>query len=171
MEAEKPDNQVGCQSYEQLASRVEWLEKRIATISEIYGKRISALEKENLSLKKQNHAVAAILMSSAEMPPNKKTISTPLPPELSTEKAMMLWNKLIAAGLIDKNFQPHIPNPQAAFVAHIMARELKIRNKWKLFEKLWNKRFLSGSLYRALNHQQSGDFMKDIEILLSDKKT
>ena len=84
---------------------------------------------------------------------------------------MMLWNKLIAAGLIDKNFQPHIPNPQAAFVAHIMARELKIRNKWKLFEKLWNKRFLSGSLYRALNHQQSGDFMKDIEILLSDKKT
>ena len=170
MAAEKPDNQGGCQlSREQLASRLERLEGLFTRMSEMYEKRISALEKEVSSVKKEKEAIAGILLSSRHQPTERKTIRpSQLPPELSTEKAMLLWKKLITARLIDKNYQPQISNTQAAIVAHIMARELGIRNKWKLFGKLWNLKHLSGYLYRALNQQQSGEFMNETEKLLAD---
>ena len=172
MEADKPDNQEGCQlSYEQLASRLDRLEKQHASMIEMYEKRISALEKDVASLKKQKQAITDILVKSIDLPTKEsteKSIPIQLPPKLSSEKAMLLWKKLITAGLIDKNFQPLLSNPQAAYVAHIMARELNIRNKWKLFGELWNIRFLGEYLYRALNQQQNGDFMNYVEHLLTD---
>ena len=170
MAAEKPDNQGGCQlSREQLASRLERLEGLFTKMSDMYEKRISALEKEVSSVKKEKEAIAGILLNSRHQPTKRKAIRpSQLPPELSTEKAMLLWDKLITAGLVDKNYQPQISNTQAAIVAHIMARDLGIRNKWKLFGELWNLKHLSGYLYRALNQQQSGEFMNETEKLLAD---
>ena len=167
---EKPEkHREGLLNCEQQTFCHRWFEEQLEAIKELYEKRISALEKDFASLKRQNHAVADILMKSSDAPisPSKKTLSKPLPPELSTEKAMQLWQKAIAAGLVDECYQPLLSNPQAALLAHVMARELNIRNKWKVFGTFWNLKHMSQDSYRALNQINGGEILKEIDHLLT----
>ena len=88
-----------------------------------------------------------------------------LPEALSTEAAMALWKKAQAAGWIDANYQPLISRTQAALLADAMAERLGIKEKWKTFEALWNRKNMYRDYYKALNLQQSLEFQDRIKKL------
>ena len=88
-----------------------------------------------------------------------------LPEVLATEKAMALWEKARAAGYVDDNYQPLISRTQAALLADAMAERLGIKEKWKVFEGLWNRKYMSSDYNLALNQQQSLDFQDEIKKL------
>ena len=91
--------------------------------------------------------------------------SSNLPEALSTEAAMALWNKTQAAGWVDANYQPLISRTQAALLADAMAERLGIKEKWKTFEALWNRKNMYRDYYKALNLQQSLEFQDRIKKL------
>jgi len=88
-----------------------------------------------------------------------------LPEALSTEAAMALWKKAQAAGWVDANYQPLISRTQAALLADAMAERLGIKEKWKTFEALWNRKNMYRDYYKALNLQQSLEFQDRIKKL------
>ena len=69
-----------------------------------------------------------------------KGVANALPPELSTPKAMELWRKAQQAGYVEDNFQPLISRTLSALMADYMAYMLGLKDKWKPFEILWDRR-------------------------------
>ena len=98
----------------------------------------------------------------------KGTDRPALPDVLSTEKAMALWRKVQAAGWIDGNYQPLISRTQAALLADAIAERLGIREKWKVFETLWNRKYMRNDYNLALTQQQSLDFQDELKRLFAD---
>ena len=94
-----------------------------------------------------------------------KDTPPPLPPELSTDKAMALWQKAQRAGFVDADYQPLISRTQSAILAFEMAKRLGIRYKWKVFETLWNRRNMYRDYHDAINQYQSLDFRDSIKDL------
>ena len=88
-----------------------------------------------------------------------------LPNVLCTEEAMALWKKVQKAGYVDANYQPLISRTQSALLADAMAERLGIREKWKVFEALWNRKNMYRDYYKALNLQQSLTFQDEIKRL------
>ena len=88
-----------------------------------------------------------------------------LPAPLASDKAMALWEKVQAAGYVDANYQPLISRTQSALLADAMAERLGIREKWKVFETLWNRKNMYRDYYKALNLQQSLAFQDEIKKL------
>ena len=86
-----------------------------------------------------------------------------LPEALSTEEAMALWEKVQRAGYVDGNFQPLISRTQSALLADAMAERLGIREKWKVFEALWNRKYMRSDYNLALTQQQSLDFQDELK--------
>ena len=96
----------------------------------------------------------------------KKEAEPPaLPDALSTEEAMALWEKVQEAGYVDSNYQPLISRTQSALLADAMAERLGIREKWKAFEALWNRKNMYRDYYKALDLQQSLAFQDEIKKL------
>ena len=77
-----------------------------------------------------------------------------LPEVLSTPEAMILWQKAQQAGYVDDHYQPLISRTQSALLADAMAERLGIKEKWKVFEALWNRKNMYKDLYYALNQKQ-----------------
>ena len=100
-------------------------------------------------------------------PKKQKDVLEPLnlPPQLSTDQAMALWEKVQDAGYVDDNFQPLISRTQSALLADAMAERLGIKEKWKVFEALWNRKNMYRDYYKALNLQQSLAFQDEIKKL------
>ena len=90
-----------------------------------------------------------------------------LPASLCTEQAMVLWRKAQDAGYVDDNYQPLISRTQAALLADAMAERLGIKEKWKVFEGLWNRKNMRGDYTRAMNQQQSLSFQDKLKRLFS----
>ena len=88
-----------------------------------------------------------------------------LPKELATDKAMVLWKKAQEAGYVDEHFQPLISRTQAALLADTMADRLSIKEKWKMFEGLWNRNNMYNDYYRSMNQQQSLKFQDELKQL------
>ena len=88
-----------------------------------------------------------------------------LPNELATDKAMVLWKKAQEAGYVDEHFQPLISRTQAALLADTMADRLSIKEKWKVFEGLWNRNNMYNDYYRSMNQQQSLTFQDELKQL------
>ena len=88
-----------------------------------------------------------------------------LPEALSTEAAMALWNKTQAAGWVDANYQPLISRTQAALLADAMAERLGIKEKWKTFEALWNRKYMRSDYNLALTRKGSLDFQAELKLL------
>ena len=89
-----------------------------------------------------------------------------LPELLSTEEAMALWEKVQKAGYVDANYQPLLSRTQSAFLADAMAVKLGIREKWKTFETLWNRKNMRSDYNLALRQQQSLDFQDELKRIL-----
>ena len=88
-----------------------------------------------------------------------------LPEVLSTDKAMVLWKKAQEAGYVDENFQPLISRTQAALLADAMAKRLGIKEKWKVFEGLWNRRNMYRDYHDAHDQRQSLKFQDKLKEL------
>ena len=86
---------------------------------------------------------------------------------LRTEKAMVLWRKVQAAGYVDANYQPTISRTQAALLADAMAERLGIKEKWKVFGDLWKRNNMRSDYTRAMNQRQSLDFQDKLKQLFS----
>jgi len=89
-----------------------------------------------------------------------------LPEVLRTEKAMAMWRKVQAVGYVDEDYQPTISRTQAALLADAMAERLSIREKWKVFETLWNRKYMRSDYNLALTQQQSLDFQDELKSVL-----
>ena len=101
-------------------------------------------------------------------PPNNKFDGTGklLPEVLHTEEAMILWQKAQRAGYVDKHYQPLLSRTQAALLADAMAKRMGIKEKWKVFEALWNRKNMYKDLYYALNQKQSLVFQDKLKAIL-----
>ena len=89
-----------------------------------------------------------------------------LPEVLATDEAMTLWKKAQAAGWVDANYQPLISRTQSALLADAMAEKLGIRQKWKTFETLWNRKNMRSDYNLALRQQQSLDFLTELKRMI-----
>ena len=89
-----------------------------------------------------------------------------LPEVLSTEEAMALWEKVQKAGYVDGNFQPLISRTQSALLADAMAERLGIREKWKVFETLWNRTKMYKDYYQAVEQKQYLPFLNKLKQIL-----
>ena len=112
--------------------------------------------------------------------PKKKTLPDPpcvgrekgdrdtstLPASLCTEQAMVLWQKAQQAGYVDKHYQPLVSRTQAALLADAMAERLGIKDKWKVFEGLWNRKYMRSDYNLALTQQQTYEFQDELKRLL-----
>ena len=88
-----------------------------------------------------------------------------LPDELATDKAMVLWQKAQDAGYVDANYQPLISRTQAALLADAMTERLGIKEKWKVFEGLWNRKYMRSDYNLALTRKGSLDFQDELKRL------
>ena len=96
----------------------------------------------------------------------KGNIDAPtLPPLLRTDKAMVLWQKAQDAGYVDANYQPLISRTQAALLADAIAERLGIKEKWKVFESLWNRKYMRSDYNLALTRKGSLDFQDELKRL------
>jgi hypothetical protein len=78
---------------------------------------------------------------------------------------MALWEKVQRAGYVDENFQPLISRTQAALLADAMAGRLGIREKWKVFEALWNRKYMRSDYNLALSRKRSLVFQDELKRL------
>ena len=91
-----------------------------------------------------------------------------LPEPLATEKAMALWKKAQEAGYVDENYQPLISRTQSALLANAMAARLGIREKWKVFETFWGRKYMRNDYSLALSQLQSLDFQDELKQVLGE---
>ena len=101
-----------------------------------------------------------------EQPKEENTTLPALPEVLSTEDAMVLWEKVLRAGYVDENYQPLISRTQSALLADAIAERLGIHDKWKVFETLWNRKNMYRDYYKALNLLQSLTIQDEIKRML-----
>ena len=88
-----------------------------------------------------------------------------LPASLCTEQAMALWKKAQNAGYVDDNYQPLISRTQSAILAFEIARRLAIKEKWKVFETLWNRRNMYRDYYDGMSQDQTYLFLDKLKEL------
>ena len=88
-----------------------------------------------------------------------------LPEVLATEEAMRLWEKGRQAGYVDECYQPLISRTQSALLADAMAERLGIKEKWKAFEELWQRKYMRNDYNLALTQRQSYKFQDDLKQL------
>ena len=88
-----------------------------------------------------------------------------LPETLASPQAILLWQKAQQAGYVDEHYQPLLSRTQAALLAHYMAKKLEIKDKWKTFEMLWNRRNMYRDYYDAMNQDQTYLFLDKLKEL------
>lgn len=97
------------------------------------------------------------------------TLESPEPPELpeplATPEAMVLWQKVQQAGYVNEHFQPLLSRTLAALLADAMAERLGIKEKWKVFEGLWHRKYMRSDYSLALTRRQSLDFQDELKRL------
>ena len=97
--------------------------------------------------------------------PPQKGRGNELPEVLATEEAMVLWRKVQEAGWIDSHYQPLISRTQAALLADAMAERLGLKEKWKVFEGLWGRKYMYRDYYQAMNQKKSLKFQDELKML------
>ena len=88
-----------------------------------------------------------------------------LPEVLATDEAMALWRKTQQAGYVDEHYQPLLSRTQAALLADAMAERLGIKEKWKVFEGLWNRKYMRSDYNLALTRKRTLDFQDELKRL------
>ena len=88
-----------------------------------------------------------------------------LPDVLATDGAMTLWRKAQQAGYVDEHYQPLLSRTQAALLADAMAERLDVKEKWKTFETLWNRKYMRSDYNLALTRKGSLDFQDELKQL------
>ena len=89
--------------------------------------------------------------------------SKSLPDVLATDEAMALWRKVQRAGYVDEHYQPLLSRTQAALLADAMAERLGIKEKWKVFEGLWHRKYMRSDYNLALTRKASLKFQDELK--------
>ena len=92
-------------------------------------------------------------------------VAQELPDVLRTPEAMALWQKAQRAGYVDEHYQPLLSRTQAALLADAMAERLGIKEKWKVFESLWQRKYMRSDYNLALTRKRSLDFQDKLKRL------
>jgi hypothetical protein len=113
------------------------------------------------------HVETQIIAYPHPLPKGREKGSGNLPEVLATNEAMALWKKVEKAGYVDADYQPLLSRTQSALLADAMAERLGIREKWKVFEALWNRKNMRGDYTRAMNQLQSLEFQDELKRLFA----
>ena len=120
---------------------------------------------EQLHRKDKDHQGSPVFIYAPGSQYVDKQFIGELPEVLATDEAMILWQKAQQAGYVDDHYQPLLSRTQSALLADAMAQRLGIKEKWKVFEGLWNRKNMYRDYYKALNLQQSLAFQDEIKRL------
>ena len=77
-----------------------------------------------------------------------------------------LWERVKDEGLVNEKNMPTTSRPEAALLAYMLAEKLGIGNKWKLFEKLWNRKNMRNDYNTALEQRKSLKFQEKLKNIL-----
>jgi hypothetical protein len=77
-----------------------------------------------------------------------------------------LWKRAMEAGLVNEQGQPTVSRPEAALLADVLARRLGIDNKWKVFEKMWQRNNMRNDYNTALDQKKSLAFQEKLKKIL-----
>ena len=66
------------------------------------------------------------------------------------------------AEVLDDNYQPTKSKTFSALLANEIAGRLGITNKWKVFEKFWNRKDMYQDYHEAVNQKQSPENMRTV---------
>lgn len=125
-----------------------------------YEKEQQRLAEEREAQRLKDMIVAAMGAAQTKEPLKEDAVPaepTVLPPELSTEKAMKLWQLLQEAGYIDDNYQPRVSRPQAALIANKFFTVLDMEVQWSLFQDIWHRKNMRNDLSKARNSKTKND--------------
>jgi hypothetical protein len=81
-----------------------------------------------------------------------------IPDELMTEEAIALKEKLMDSGLVDEDWQPvDLSWSESALMAQMICESLSIKDTWRIFGLLWNKKSetLRGFYNRSLDQKKT----------------
>ena len=145
--------------------------------------RIAAVEKQlqqeaEERMMEQQRTLMMAMMGTMKPSGTRKSPSQPkgeLPPRLSTERAMQMWQRLQEAGFIDDSYQPvGLSRAEAAVLADVMVflmsteneRLMGVKGKWRPFEILWHRRNMRADHYRALQEGKEPELRVKFTTLL-----
>ena len=144
------------------------LEQLHQTGGNLFGSHITLIRVEK-GAQYVNHIGSQVFgTEKPDVPTKDRSPSTELPEPLATPEAMTLWRKAQQAGYVNEHFQPLLSRTQSALLADAMAKRLGIKEKWKVFESLWNRNNMYRDYYKALNLQQSLAVQDKIKILFAE---
>ena len=100
-----------------------------------------------------------------ENPPKQPTTNPekeqPLPNPLQKEREPRF------AGYVDAHYQSLLSRTQSALLADAIAERLGIREKWKTFETLWNRKNMYRDYYQAQDQRKTLFFQDEIKKILA----
>ena len=104
-----------------------------------------------------------------------KTGDVVLSPKLSSPKAMLMWQRLQQAGMIDDRYQPvGLTRTEMALLAEEMNKRLGDENdnllgirEWKPYETLWHKNHMKSDLQRACLQDKTPEFRDRLKQLFA----
>jgi hypothetical protein len=67
----------------------------------------------------------------------------------------VLWKRAMDEGLLRADGYPAVSRTEAAVLAYVLADRLGIDNKWKVFEKLWNRNNMRADYNTALEQKKT----------------
>lgn len=115
-----------------------------------------------------NHDGGVVNIGPDGVVTGKKLASGVLPAELKTDEAERLWKKLEACGWVDADRQPKVSRTKAAMIAFEMSGFLGFEKpKWALYEAFWQRKNMRMDYQNGIVCQDSGDFLKQIQILFT----
>ena len=96
--------------------------------------------------------------------------SQPLPEALSTAEAMKYWKRLQELGFVDsdRKLLPDTSRKQAMYIADVFSDKLKLKAKWKPFERLWGIGNLAQEKYKMIETGIAPRRQKDIAKVFED---
>ena len=149
---------------DQLNRLLEWLHQSDGQ----HGSHITLIKVER-GAQYFNHVGSQVFntdKSNVSAKEHSPTIEPPeLPEPLATPEAMVLWQKAQLAGYVNEHFQPLLSRTLAALLADAMAERLGIKEKWKVFEGLWHRKYMRSDYSLALTRRQSLDFQDELKRL------
>ena len=150
---------------DQLNRLLEWLHQ---SDGQHIGSHITLIKVEK-GAQYVNHIGSQVIntdKSDVSTKDHSPTIEPPeLPEPLATPEAMVLWQKAQQAGYVNEHFQPLLSRTLAALLADTMAARLGIKEKWKVFEGLWHRKYMRSDYNLALTRKRSLYFQDELKRL------
>ena len=96
---------------------------------------------------------------------SRKSNSMGIDPVLSSERAIVFWDKLEEKGFVDEHYclMPSTTRQQAMYIADKFSSYLRMKAKWKPFEQLWGIKNIAQEKYTWLESGKSPSRADEID--------